>query len=72
MIQFRTCYTLPSGTRVTRVTTVAHHWSPPSRGLQVLPHSSNLLIQFIRPLYPSLTKKQPLLLLLVWSPSGLS
>eukprot|EP01127_Copromyxa_protea_P001824 TRINITY_DN11732_c0_g1_i1.p1 TRINITY_DN11732_c0_g1~~TRINITY_DN11732_c0_g1_i1.p1 ORF type:complete len:763 (-),score=176.58 TRINITY_DN11732_c0_g1_i1:48-2336(-) len=36
MIQFKTTYVLPSGTRVTRVTTVAHHWSPPSRGLAAL------------------------------------
>eukprot|EP01126_Amoeba_proteus_P033831 TRINITY_DN3340_c0_g1_i1.p1 TRINITY_DN3340_c0_g1~~TRINITY_DN3340_c0_g1_i1.p1 ORF type:complete len:765 (+),score=134.88 TRINITY_DN3340_c0_g1_i1:95-2389(+) len=36
MIQFKTSYVLPSGVRVLRVTTLAHNWSPPSRGIQSL------------------------------------
>jgi len=36
MIQFRTSYQHPSGARVTRVTTVAHSWSSPARGIQAL------------------------------------
>lgn len=45
MIQFRTNYLLPNGTRVTRITTVAHNWSPPARGLQVYSQLLNIASQ---------------------------
>jgi protein transport protein SEC23 len=36
MVQFKTCYQSPSGGRVQRITTLAHSWSSPAKGLQAL------------------------------------
>jgi hypothetical protein len=36
MVQFKTSYQCPSGGRVQRITTVAHAWSSPAKGLHAL------------------------------------